>query len=202
MSIPQSEKTGYFNKLLAFDVETSSICKTNRANPAENCQIVSIALIVADAITYEAIDKLYLEIKWNGTSVWSPEAEAVHGLSKEYLEINGIDEEEAVLQIGTFVMKYWPLNTRIHALGHNLVGFDIPFLRQLFDKFDMELSLTNRNVDTFTLINVLLEEYNSEDGFQKIGLKERTTHNALEDIEFTLETVRRIKLLWKAKVGI
>lgn len=202
MSILQSEKIGYFNKILAFDVETSSICRTNRANPAENCQIVSIALIVADAITFEPIDKLYLEIKWNGESEWSPEAETIHGLSKEYLEMNGVDEEEAVLQIGTFILKYWPLNTRIHVLGHNVVGFDIPFLRQLFDKFDMELSLTNRNIDTFTLINVLLEEYNSEDGFKKIGLKERKQHNALEDIEFTLETVRRVKLLWKAKVGL
>lgn len=196
------EKIGYFDKILAFDVETSSLNRSSQGHPEKDCQIVSIGLIVADGSTYDTIDKLYIEIKWNGTSNWSADAEKVHGLSKEYLDINGVDEEEAVLQIGTFILKYWPLKTRIHVLGHNVVGFDIPFLRQLFAKFDMELNLTNRNIDTFTLFNVLLEEFNSEDGFQRVGLSERKHHNAMEDIEFTLESVRRIKLLWKSKIGI
>jgi DNA polymerase III epsilon subunit-like protein len=198
----KTEKIGYFTKLLAFDVETSSINRINKSNIADGCQIVSIGLIVVDTETYKHIDKLYLEIKWNGESTWSPEAEKIHGLSKEYLEINGVDEEEAVFQIGSFILKYFPMKTRIHGLGHNLVGFDILFLRQLFDKFDMELNLTNRNIDTFTLGNVLLGEFNSDDIFKRVGLTERIHHNAMEDIEFTIEVVRRLKLIWDTKIGL
>lgn len=190
---------GYFDKLLAFDVETSSINR-NGYNPSDNCQIVSIGIIVTDASTLKPIEKLYLEIKWNGVSEWSSEAEAVHGLSKEYLEKNGISEEDAVFEIGNLILKYWPLNTRIHSLGHNIVGFDIPFLRALFSKFDLNLNFCNRNIDTFPLMNTLLGAYDSNQGFDAIGLPPRTKHNALEDIEMTVETVKRIKLLWKAKV--
>lgn len=192
---------GYFDKILAFDVETSGISK-NRDNPADGCQIVSIGMIVANASTYEVIEKKYLEIKWDGTSIWSEIAESIHGLTKAYLEINGMDQEDAVFEIGNFILKYWPLHTPIHCLGHNLIGFDIPFLKGLFSKFDMQLKLTNRNVDTFTLMNVLLGAFDSNQGFDKIGLKTRKEHNALEDIEMTLETVRRINLIWKAKVGL
>lgn len=191
---------GYFDKLLAFDAETSSINREND-NPAIDCQMVSIGIIVADAKTYEPIEKLYLEIKYNGTALWSPEAEAIHGLSKEYLEKNGVSEEDAVLEIGTLLMKYWPLKIPINALGHNLVGFDILFIKELFKKFDLNLKFSNRNIDTFPLMNVLLNSYDSNQGFSAIGLPERKKHNALEDIEMTLETVRRIKLLWNAKVG-
>ena len=193
---------GYFDKFLAFDVETSAINYNNKANPGEGCQIVSIAIIVTDAKSLKPIDKLYLEIQYNGTALWSPEAEKIHGLSKSHLLTNGVSEEDAVLEIGSLILKYWPLKTRIHCLGHNVVGFDIIFLRNLFDKFDMQLNIANRHIDTFTLMHTLLGAFNSEDGFTTIGLSERTEHNAMEDIEMTIETVRRLKLLWNSKVGL
>jgi len=193
---------GYFTKLLAFDCETSAISRTNKRNPAENCQAVSWALIVLNSDTLKEIDRLYVEIKWDGISNWSPEAQKVHGLSKEYLEKNGISDEQAIIEIANFILKYWPMNTRIHTLGHNQIGFDIPFMRTLFEKFDMQINFANRHIDTFTLMHTFLNAFNSEDGFKKIGLKKRTTHNAMEDIEMTINVVRRLKLLWKAKVGL
>lgn len=196
------DKRGYFSTILAFDVETTGINFENKSDCSEGYQIVSIGVIVADANSYEVIEKKYVEIQWDGVSRWSPKAEEVHGLTKEYLEVNGVSEEDAVVVIGEMILKYWPLNSSINALGHNLVGFDIIFLRNLFTKYGMVLNFGNRHVDTFTLMKVLLDEYNSEDGFQRLGMPARTAHNALEDIEYTLETVRRLKLLWNTKIGV
>jgi len=158
--------------------------------------------MVLNANTLETLEELYIEVKWNGTAEWSQEAENVHGLTKEYLEENGVSEEDALVEIANLIQKYWGIKGSINTLGHNSVSFDLPFLFDLYDKHDLQLKFSYRNIDTNTLGFTLLRTYHSDDLFKSVALPERTVHNALEDIRMTVDSVRRIRILWDAKVGI
>lgn len=214
-----SNKTvGSMQYVLCFDTETSGLF-SNEVDPSyqsdtgKECQIVSIGLIVADAIKLTPIKKLYLEIQWNGVSDWQQQAEDVHGLTKQHLKDNGLTEEEAVEEIGDFIQEFWgPMQeivvagtkkvkfptTQLHVLGHN-IAFDISFIRRLFKRVlgdDFILNISHRQYDTNSLGFFTVESFTSDQFFDAVGLPPRTKHNALEDITMSLEAARRIKLLW------
>ena len=51
-------------------------------------------------------------------------------------------------------------------------------------------------IDTASMATVLMEMSKSEDVFQTLGLPPRGKHNALEDIRYTLQSVKRMKELF------
>lgn len=190
---------GHFNKILAVDCETSglalgSLDPTYDREYNRHYQSVSWGLIVADANTLKSIETLYVEIKWNGTSEWNARAEQVHGLSKQYLEVNGVSEEEAIQQMGSLILKHFA-DTPITLLGHNVASFDRYFLCDLFQRHGITIKTSNRMVDTFSVGFCTVGTYNSDELFESVGLpvRDASKHNALTDTEYALESARRIK---------
>ena len=110
----QDKPRGYFENLLAIDCETTGL-DWNGDDPSNGHQAVSWGIIVANGITLEPIEELYLEIKYNEFSRKAREADPnfgvaaanIHGLTFDYLEQHGIDEVEAVEKIGNLIIKYW-----------------------------------------------------------------------------------------------
>jgi len=197
---------GYFKYILAADCETTGVavgCDNPTVDEAagKTFQSVSWGFLVLDADTLEEIDRLYLEIKWNGTSYWEPRAEAVHGLSKEYLKEHGLTEEEAVGEIANLVIKYWGPDSPICLLAHN-ANFDLSFLRALTRSQGIDFKYGNRIIDTNGIAFATFGTYNSDDFFEAAGMPERTTHNALEDIEYTVESVRRTRMVFNVGLGV
>lgn len=189
-------KGSHFTKFLAVDCETSGMTTTGD-DPSVNHQMVSIGLIVSDVKTYKEIESLYLEIKWNGESEWSDFAYKIHGLSKEYLEENGVDEEEAAAQILELIMKHFDTTKGITLCGHNVATFDRYFLKALLRKFGIELKFSHRMIDSFTLGLIGVEAFDSDELFEKMGLAPRRMHNALEDIQYTLKSVRLLNKVFQ-----
>lgn len=196
---------GYFKYIMAFDFETSGLAmggKNNNPvrNDNEEYQIVSAGLVIADSETLLPIDELYLEVKWNGVAKWSKRAENIHGLSLEYLEENGMTEEEAVLEIGNFIFKYFG-DRQLQLLGHNIASFDILFLRDLFNRHGISLKISHRCVDTNALGFVAFNSYTSDELFDLLGMDERGAHNALDDAKMSLEAARMIRLVFQKAIG-
>jgi hypothetical protein len=196
---------GYFKYILAADCESSGIasgCDDPSYDPTtgKEYQSVSWGFIVLDGDTLKEVDRLYLEIKWNGDAEWDDRAEKVHGLSKEYLEENGISEEEAVAQIANLVIKYWGPDSPVCFLAHN-ANFDLCFLRRLTRRHQIEFKFGNRVIDTNGIAFATFGTYTSDEFFEAAGLPERTIHNSMEDIEMTVESVRRTKLVFNAGLG-
>jgi len=189
---------GYFKYILAVDCETTGLF-FNVDNPSLDGDKYHMALswgiIVLEADSLKEVERLYVEIKWDGKSEWNESAAAVHGLTKEHLEKNGITEEEACILIGNLIVKYWA-TTPVVLLGHNVVTFDLHFLRTMFRRHGIELSFGNRHIDSFSASMITLNALTSDEMFAKVGLPDRELHNALEDILYTVEAVRAIKLLW------
>lgn len=213
MSTTKGKPRGSFDYLLAMDCETTGLC-LNQDSPVENPktgerhQTVSWGLIVADAATLKPIEKLYLELKWNDKSKaqrqanakWGMGAEKIHGLTFDYLEKNGLTEEQAVEQIGTLVLKYWGPMVSIRTLGHNVHTFDLLFFRDLFRRQGIELAFGSRHYDTNSIGFATFGTFNSDDFFAQAGFEKRGDHNALVDAEQALEATRRIRLIFQKAI--
>jgi DNA polymerase III epsilon subunit-like protein len=200
--------TGYFKFVLAFDCETTGYNKETD-DPSVGQQAVSWGIIVADAHTLLPIEKLYVEIKWNEESKaakandpnFGVAASAIHGLTYDYLEKHGIPEQDAVEQIGYLILKYWGPDGHINTLGHN-VNFDLCFFRAMFRRHGINLTFGSRQIDSNSAGFVMLESFTSDQFFSTMGFDDREHHNAMEDIELTLESCRRLRLIWNDTAGL
>lgn len=200
---------GYFEKILAIDCETTGL-NWDEDDPSIGHQAVSWGIIVADAMTLKPIEDLYVEIKFNEESkaekqrdpTFATAASAIHGLTSEYLEKNGISEEEAVVKIASLILKHWGPTSQVKILGHNVVSFDIPFLRSMFKRYDIDIPIGHRHYDSNSVGFITVGSYTSDDLFSIMGFDTRNKHNALEDAYMALESCRRIRVLWNAKVGV
>jgi len=195
---------GYFKYVLALDCETGGValgCDDPSYNPktGEIFPSVSWGFVVLDADTLKEVESLYVEIQVAGDYTWDAGTEKVHGLTREYLKKNGVTEEQAVMQIANLILKYWGPDSYISLLGHNVM-FDKAFLLRLMRRQGIELSFSNRLIDTYPLGWTLFGTYNSDDLFNLLGFKERQEHNALEDIKLTVKAVRRIQKMFKLAV--
>lgn len=179
---------------LAFDTETSGCNRGNAVNPATGYQIVSIGMEIVDLQTFESVDKLYIEIQHDPKFKWEAGAQAVHGLSREYLEKNGVTMQDAALIILNFLYPYFA-DTYITAVGHR-VAFDIAFMDALLAESGLELKWERMMIDSAGIGAAFLGIAGSDALFSALGLPERTQHNAAEDIEFTVEVIRRMKDLF------
>jgi len=189
------------DRILAMDCETSGLnfsaaFSNSKDTTITGYQPVSWGFIATD-LTYKPIAELYVEIKWNGISKWDSKAESVHGLSKKYLEQNGVDEEEAVAMIVEFLMEHFDLTKPIYCLGHNVASFDLVVLKDMLARYDVPgIRFGHRHFDTFSLSMGTVKELDSNTLFKRVGLPTRGDHNALEDARHALETYRRISKIW------
>ena len=179
-------------KILAIDVETSGINR-NSGSICKDHQIVAIGLIVADA-EFKEIERFYCEIKYDNKSKWDEHAERVHGLSKQHLEENGLDEEDAVVEIAEFLLKHYEPEDAIFFLGHNCRVFDLEFFNQLMNKYDIYYKIAHRTIDSFSVGFTCFGLDNSDAIFNLFN-KERKTHNALEDAAMALGVCRNVRLM-------
>ena len=209
MDTEKEKPRGYFEKLLAIDCETTGINFSSN-DPSEGHQALSWGLIVADAKTLKPIEELYLEIKYNELSKkrrkeekdFGVNAANIHGLTFDYLEKHGIDEQEAVVKIANLIIKYWGPTVQVKTLGHNVHMFDVPFLRSLFKRYNIDVPIGSRHYDSNSVGFITVGAYESNALFETMGFKPRNNHNALEDARMSLETCRKIKELWEKNIGI
>lgn len=190
------------HKVFAIDCETSganfdSNKSQSNDSVAKGYQAVSWGIVVADVETFEPIDELYVEIKWNGYSKWDLKAQNIHGLTKEYLEENGVDEEEAVVMILEFIMKHADIKKPLYFLGHNVMSFDVPFFRDLLFRYGVEnVKFGHRYFDTFSLSMGTVKEFDSNTLFSRVGYEDREEHNSLADAKYSLGVYRKVHKAW------
>lgn len=197
--MPSGIKIG---RIVAMDCETSGInwgaghSEVNQSI-AQGFQAVQWGFVISDTKDYKPIAELELKIKWNGESKWDMKAEAVHGMSKEYLEKHGVDEEEAVMDILEFFMEHLDITKPIFVLGHNAATFDLPFLKDLLYRHGVKkIKFAQRCFDSFSLSMGTIKEHDSNTLFKKIGYKDRDDHNALDDAKMALGAFRLLNKAW------
>lgn len=195
-----SKPRGYIERVLFIDCETSGLAYSSpdpsydQATDTEY-QAVAWGMVVANAQTLKPLDKLYVEIKWDGVSGWSKEAQKVHGLSPAYLEKNGVTDEEAVVAIAELILKHWGTDGVVCVGGHNVATFDLQFLRRLLKKHGIEVKFGSKTIDTNAIGFATFGTHNSDELFEAVGLPERDpeNHNALVDADYARRAVQIIR---------
>jgi DNA polymerase III epsilon subunit-like protein len=164
----------------------------------QDYQSVQWGFVAVDATTLETLGEKKINIKWNGVAKWTQGAEKIHGLSKEWLEENGVTEEEAIVEMVEFWSEYVDLSNPIFFMGHHWRSFDHFFLEDLFIRHEVEgVKFSHKVLDTYSLAMGTLGLSSSDDIFKAVGLNNRTTHDALEDAQMTVEAFKRIRRIWK-----
>ncbi len=191
-----SRNNGEVKIFFATDCETSGMSFTSN-DITEGYQSIAWGIIAVDAKTFKPLDKLYLEIKWDGKAGWSSKAEQIHGLTKEHLEQHGVDAATAADTIIEFIYKYIEPEDSITLLGQNVARFDLPFLKKLLNEHDYPVKFSHRQLDSFTIGMVALDCYTSDTLFETLGIERKVPHNALSDAEASLKAVRMIRKVFK-----
>lgn len=198
---------GYFERIFSIDCETTGL-NFNTDDPSIGHQAVSWGIVVADTRTLKPIEELYVEIKWNEASLESrladkkfgKFAEGIHGLTFDHLEKHGVDEEDAVCDILELFQKY-NANGVVRTLGHNVHLFDLPFLRSMLRRHQVELKFGNRHYDTNSGGFMCFETYTSNELFELCGHDPRGSHNALDDAKMALDCARQMRIMMNSLLG-
>ena len=174
---------------LAIDWETSGYSVPDYA---KSHQGISFGALIFDIATFEIVETLYLEIKFDDSKYkWDDGAEKVHGLSRAHLEAHGVTQKEAAERLATLVLKYIGTD-KIVALGHRVV-FDISFTDQLMETVGFEFNWDPIKLDSAAIALTFLGVSWSDELFEMMGMPPRDKHDAMEDIVYTLSSVKAIR---------
>lgn len=208
MKKPTKQQTPKY--LLCLDWETTGAVWGG--DSSKEYQGISFGAIVADAETFEPIEKLYTLVKYEPTKYkWSTEAEAIHGISKAETQ-NGLSQEDAAMKLAELILKYWGPDSKVMFMGHN-AEFDRRFTNQLMNSIEIEFSIEKQTnftswiqlhhviLDTSPIGFVAVGLFKSDLLFEKMGFEERGAHNALTDAEQTLATAKAIRELVNIALG-
>lgn len=187
---------------LAIDWETSgSHWGKELSHTIKDFQGLSFGAVVFDLRTFDPVEHIYCEIKFDSSKYqWSDGAQKVHGLTRVYLEENGMTAEGAAVALMTMFMKYFTVDDKVFFLGHH-ADFDIAFTRQLLEPLGIMFDIGATIIDTAGAGLINFGIHKSEDLFQFLGLPARTTHNALEDILLTLQAAKTMRAITDAALN-
>lgn len=188
-------------KYLAMHVDTTGI-NYDSSDPSDGHEIVAICLMVCDA----NFKVLKHKVLYNGTvSLKKLKAsEKYHGINAAILEEVGIpDEEDFVFELASFIAEEF--NDNVKCLGHNVGTFTLPFIKKLFDKYELPIRFSSNVLDTYSvlvptvgdltlnaLIDLFGEDYDGDDEYSKTAYKCRLFVNIF----------KRIQQLWHRKIMI
>ena len=180
---------------LAIDFETSgfTVPKTpgNISEYASKHQGLSFGALIYSVDTLLPVESMYFEMKFNKKYTWDNGAQAVHGMSEKYLEAKGVTQEHAAFELAKLIFT-WCGDKNLLVLGHRPY-FDISFLDQLMSTVDLQLHYDPIKIDSAAFGLTFLGVAHSNELFETVGLPARGTHNALEDITYTLTAVRKMR---------
>ncbi len=164
-------------------------------------QGISFGAIIADTQTWEEIESIHVMLHFDDTKYkWTEGAEKIHGMSREFLQQNGVSREEGLALLLQLLLKHFAPGSKILLVGHN-AEFDRSFMYQLFKDNGLEnaLNLHHVMVDTSGIGFVLIGEYKSDVVFELLGqIEKRKEHNALDDARACLSSLRTAKNIFTA----
>ena len=163
------------------DVETSGLS-------AQFDWIIQLSAVKFDRDTFEVLGKFDYYIKPLGKYEIHPDAEAVHGLSKEYIEANG----KTLREVGPEFLKFID---GCDIMGYNSNQFDILRIYKDFTHAGLEFPIDGivfydvlameRKIHPMNLGSVF-ERYKGQT-MEQFGLK---AHDSLSDVIATLEVFK------------
>lgn len=169
--------------LVSYDVETTGLSP-------QNDFIIQLSCIKIEKDTFNEIDRRDWYIKPAHAYTIDPKATEVHGLTKEFIESNG----KTIKEIADDFLN---LIDGCDFLTYNGNTFDIQFLYKDFNMFGYDLKLENRMFyDAYAMECTFRPRNLSSIYHDYTGKILDGAHNAIKDVEATIEVFKKQKELY------
>ena len=183
-------------RYFAFDTETTGL------DPHGGDEIISIAWILLDDNLAE-VERAYHRVHPSSPDKVSAEAAKINGYSDTlWCSLGAISQEEMVAKLIEVWRKY--ALDRVCPLGQN-VGFDVDFLKALAKTHtafaeSMRVALSYHKLDVLVLARAIDDAHNIRGAHYRLtdlaprwGISLDNAHDAMADIEATVETYRVLR---------
>lgn len=180
---------------LCIDWETSG--SDFEGNSSDEHQGIAFGAAIFKLSDFSIVDKMKRYIQFNPKYKWNEQAEKIHGITRDFLHVNGETQEQAAADLGNFIFTYFGNVPKVLILGHN-VDFDIEFTKQLLEPYDIMFKIHHVKLDTASAGLIAFNAFKSDSLFKIIGLEDRKNHDPLQDVEYTIELAKSIRLLVNA----
>lgn len=187
--------------IVVLDTETGGLFNS-KVKAFDDAALIEVACVVIDCQELKIVEELSWILKpYKDDLIYSKEAEAVHGITKEVIENNGLEEKIVFKQFKQLLSKYKNPRHKAAICGHNLNGFDLEFIRNwfTFHNEDWE-SLIKWTFDTQAFAYMASDEqenYQLHTCCQNAGIDLVNAHRALDDTKATADLM--IKYIEKLK---
>lgn len=192
MTKPIYSRTHPGKYILIVDTETSGSTFGTYEETFSRYQGLAFGAIVATSDTFEEVASLSIKVKFDSSKYeWSDEAEKIHGLTREHLEAEGLETEEAAAELAGFILDHFGTGKVMFA-NHN-PWFDIEAMRQLLEPHGVMPDLHHVVLDTSGLGFVAMGKYRSNDVFEFFNGERPPIHDALGDARMALGVLKGIR---------
>jgi DNA polymerase III alpha subunit (gram-positive type) len=124
------------NYVVVLDTETGNLFNS-KIKAFYDAALIEVAVAVVDCRTLEVVEETSWIIKpYKDDLIYSAEAEAVHGISKQIIESKGMEEKKVFKEFKNLLIKYKNPRHKAAICGHNLNGFDLEFIKNWFEFHD------------------------------------------------------------------
>lgn len=188
--------------VIVVDTETSDLI--SKEKPAfDVVALMEVALVVVDLESLSIIEEksFIFERDYKEGLIYSSQAEAVHGITAKIQEEKGISLKIIYKEICSLFKKYKNPRQLCHLAGHNIISFDVPFLRNFFEYMGDDLDkYVKFYTDTMLLAHMSAleqENYQLHTCCQINGIDLVNAHRALDDTKANallfIEYVKRLR---------
>lgn len=174
------------NYVIVYDFETGNLWNS-KCIAFDNAPLVELAMVCVDMNKLEIIDEVDLIFPYGYKEdlVYSQQALETHGITKEIQDENSIPLKDIYKTCKQWFTKYKNPRQLCTLAGHNIVGFDNPFMKNFFAymKDDID-NYVKYYIDTMQIAHMAaLEQMNYQLGTccQLAGIDLVDAHRALND---------------------
>lgn len=185
--------------ILVLDSETTGSTFGPYEETFSKFQAIQFGALVVDSSTFEEKASLEFMVKYDPKYQWSQEAENIHGITKEVLEAEGLENEEAAATLAEFILTHFGTG-RVMFAGHNPF-FDISAMEQLLKPHGVMPDLHHVVLDTSALGFITCGKYRSNDLFEFFLGGRAEKHGALDDARMTATVLRTVRQLMNEALG-
>lgn len=178
--------------ILVVDVETSGSTFGSYEETFSKFQAIAFGCIVATSDTFEEVATLQFKVKFDSSRYqWSNEAEQIHGISRQTLAEEGLENEGAAAELAEFILNHFGTGKVMFA-NHN-PWFDIEAMRQLLEPHGVMPDLHHVVLDTSALGFITMGKYRSNDVFAFFNGERPAIHDALGDARMALGVLTGVR---------
>lgn len=189
--------------VICFDIESGGLMSKDK--PAfDAIALIEIALVVVNMETLSIAEKrsYIFERNYKDGLIYTKEAEEVHGITETIQQQKGIPLKEIYKEMKSLFSKYKNPRQLCTLVGHNIVGFDVPFIVNFFKYMGDDLNnYVKFYIDTMQVMHMISleqQDYKLHTCCAIFNIDLVNAHRALDDTEANaklfIEIVKRLRL--------